>query len=81
MERELSFIFSSDQAELVGENFEERLRSRMSEDMVLNRTESENETIYSVRIEAENAEELSRKTSLFLVSRVHQTYASYRKHP
>ena len=77
LERELSFIFSSDQAELVGENFEERLRSRMSEDMVLNRTESENETIYSVRIEAENAEELSRKTSLFLDGSINEDTEEY----
>ena len=77
LERELSFMFSPDQAELVGENFEERLRSRMSEDMVLNRTESENETIYSVRIEAENAEELSRKTSLFLDGSINEDMDEY----
>ena len=77
LERELSFMFSPDQAELVGENFEERLRSRMSEDMVLNRTESENETIYSVRIEAENAEDLSRKTSLFLDGSINEDMDEY----
>lgn len=77
MERELSFIFSSDQAELVGENFEERLRSRMSEDMVLNQTESENETTYTVRIEAESPEELSRKTSLFLDGSVNEDAEEY----
>lgn len=77
LERELNFIFSSDQAELVGENFEERLRSRMSEDMVLNQTESENETTYTVRIEAESPEELSRKTSLFLDGSINEDAEEY----
>lgn len=77
LERELNFIFSSDQAELVGENFEERLRSRMSEDMVLDQTKSGNETTYTVRIEAENEEDLSRKTSFFLDGSVNEDAEEY----
>lgn len=75
--RTFKFSFDSEQADLVGENFEKRLRARMDEDMVLNLSDSDSSSIYSVQMTGTTLNELSMKTSHFLDGSVNEDAESF----
>lgn len=66
LERTLSFYFDPGQAELTGENFENKLRARMDEDMTLDTADADGMRVYTVHIPADSPEDLSLKTTKFL---------------
>ena len=78
-ERSFKFVFSNNQAKLIGANFENRLNGRMDDDMVLKKTESQGYTSYTVSFTAKDLSSLSRKTTQFLdgtVSEDESTFSS-----
>lgn len=66
LERTLSFYFDPGQAELTGENFENKLRARMDEAMTLDTADADGMKAYTVHIPADSPEDLSLKTTKFL---------------
>lgn len=72
LERSLSFKFDSEKAELTGENFENKLRARMDENMTLDVSEADKMKIYTVNISGNSPEELSVSTTRFLDGSVNE---------
>lgn len=56
LERTLSFYFDPGQAELTGENFENKLRARMDEAMTLDTADADGMKAYTVHIPADSPE-------------------------
>lgn len=71
-ERSFQFVFNTEQAKLVGENFENRLNGRMDEDMSLKVTDSQGYKSYNVSFTSDSLEELSKKTTQFLDGSVNE---------
>ena len=76
-ERSLSFAFDEQQAELIGENFEKRLRGRMDDDMTLDISDTSTSKNYKVTFESSSLEELSMKTTRFLDGTVDEESENY----
>lgn len=72
LDRSLSFKFDSEKAELTGENFESKLRSRMDENMTLDVTDEDKVRTYTVNIHGNSPEELSLQTTKFLDGSVNE---------
>ena len=76
-ERSFQFTFSSDQAKLIGETFENRLKGRLDEDMELKITDSTGYKSYTVSYAGSSLEELSKKTTQFLDGSVSEDEATF----
>lgn len=72
LDRSLSFKFDSEKAELTGENFESKLRSRMDENMTLDVMDEDKVRTYTVNIHGNSPEELSLQTTKFLDGSVNE---------
>ena len=72
LDRSLSFKFDSEKADLTGENFESKLRSRMDENMTLDVTDEDKVRTYTVNIHGNSPEELSLQTTKFLDGSVNE---------
>ena len=66
IERDIIFKFDKDKSKLIGENFKNKLNSRMSETMKLEVKENSDRTSYIVHIPVGTPEEVSKMTTEFL---------------
>lgn len=64
--RNLIFTLTSEQNNIIGERFEERIRDRVQDNITYEKTTSGSNTVYTVTLTADSAENLSNLTCVFL---------------
>ncbi len=64
--RNLIFTLTSEQNSIIGEQFEERIQERIQDNITYEKTTSGSNTIYTVTLTADSAENLSELTCIFL---------------
>lgn len=64
--RNLKFTLTQEQNKIIGDRFEERINERLSENITYEKTQSGNNTVYTITLKATSASELSALTCAFL---------------